>query len=146
MQKVIKHYKHTAHESLYMKDLGCDPIHDRGNHPTKHITPSNKKLLPQSDDDVWHYNIAYGIGTAIEDIKYALIIIDKGNRYIFAYPLKDSSLLLAMKFFLSQLGNKPKKMFADRDFKFISGVVEFFWKQMTTLHQHSLHHKSLVHQ
>ena len=109
-----------------MKDLGCDPTHNRGNHPTKPITPSNKKPLPQSDDDVCHYNIAYDIGTAIGGIKYALIIIDKGNRYIFAYPLKDSSLLLAMKFFVSQLGNKPKKMFADRDFKFISGVVEFF--------------------
>ena len=98
-------------------------------HATKPKEQSNKTPLTISDDDVWHYDIAYGIGTAIGGIKYSLVITGRANRYTFLYPLtdmKDTSILLAMKHFVSQLGRKPRKMYADRDFKLIGGIVSNF--------------------
>ena len=129
MQKFIKHYKETALENLHIQDLGRDPIHDRGMHATKPKKQSNKKPLKISDDDVWYYDIAYGIGTAIGGIKYALVITGRENRYTFLYPftdMKDTSILLAMKHFVAQLGRKPRKMYTNRDFKLIRGVVSNF--------------------
>ena len=112
-----------------MQDLGRDSIHDRRNHATKPGKQSNKIPLPISNDDIWRYDIEYGVGTTIRGIKYALIITARVNRYTFAYPLKvlkDSSLLSPMKLFVSHLGRKPKKMFTERDLKVIGGVVAEF--------------------
>ena len=98
-------------------------------HATKPKKPSNKTPLKISDDDVWHYDIAYSIGTVIGGIKYSLVITGRANRYTFLYPLtdmKDTSILLAMKHFVSQLGRKPRKIYADRDFKLIGGIVSNF--------------------
>ena len=98
------------------------------------MLPNLKKAtqpLPISDDDFWHYDIAYSVGTVIGGIKYALIIIVRANRYTIAYSLKDlkdSSLLSSMKLFVSQLGRKPKKMYVGRDFKLIGCVVVEFLK------------------
>ena len=104
IQKVIKYYKETALENLHIQDLGRDPIHDHGMHATKPKKQSNKKPLKILDDDVWHYDIVYGIGTAIGGIKYVLVITGRANRYTFLYPLtnmKDTSILLAMKQFVA---------------------------------------------
>ena len=126
MQKVIRHYKETAMDNLHIQDLCRDPIHDRGMHATKPKKQSNKKPLKISDDDVWHYNITYGIDTAIGGIKYALVITRRANRYTFLHLLidmKDTSTLLAMKHFVAQLDRNPRKMYADRYFKLIGGIV-----------------------
>ena len=40
--------------------------------------------------------------------------------------MKDTSILLAMKHFVAQLGRKPRKMYTNRDFKLIRGVVSNF--------------------
>ena len=112
MQKNIKYYKETALQNLHIQNLDRDPIHDRGMHATKPKEQSNKTPLTISDDDVWHYDIAYGIGTAIGGIKYTLVITGRANRYTFLYPLtdmKDTSILLTMKHFVAQLGRKPRK-------------------------------------
>ena len=37
--------------------------------------------------------------------------------------MKDTSILLAMKYFVVQLGRKPRKIYTDRDFKLIGGIV-----------------------
>ena len=37
--------------------------------------------------------------------------------------MKDTSILLAMKHFVVQLGRKPRKIYTDRDFKLIGGIV-----------------------
>ena len=39
-QKVIKYYKYTVKESLYIQDLGRDSIHDRKNYSTKSKIPT----------------------------------------------------------------------------------------------------------
>ena len=65
---------------------------------------------------MWHYDIAYGIGTTIGGIKYALVITGRENRYTFLYSLtnmKDTSILLAMTHFVAQLGRKPRKIYVD---------------------------------
>ena len=131
IQKVITHYKETAMDNLHIQYLGRDPIHDRGIHAMKPKKQSNKKPLQIPDDDVWHYDIAYGIGTSIGGIKYALVITGRANRYTFLYPLtdmKDTIILLAMKHFVAQLGRKPRKMYADRDFKLIGEIVSKYLK------------------
>ena len=126
MQKVIRHYKETEMDNLHIQDLDRDPIHDRGIHETKPKTQSNKNPLQISDDDIWHYDIAYGIGTAIGGIKYALVITGRANRYTFLYRsinVNDITILLVMKKNVAQLGRKPRKMYADREFKLIGGIV-----------------------
>lgn len=45
-------------------------------------------------------------------------------RYTYAFGLKgihDTSILLAMKKFVSQFGRNPSRMISDRDFKLIDG-------------------------
>ena len=87
-------------------------MYDRGNHTTKPKKQSNKQLLPIADDDVLYYDIAYGIGTVIGGIKYALMIAGRENRYRFIYSLtdmKNTTIFLAMKHFVAQLVRKPRK-------------------------------------
>ena len=128
---VITYYKHIAQDSLYLQDFGIDPIHGIGNNATKPKKTNNKKPLPLWHDDVWYYDIEYGIGTTVGKIKYALIIAGRANRYTFVHPLKDlkdSSLLLSMKLFVSQIGRKQKNMYTDRNFKLTGVVVVEFLK------------------
>ena len=76
-----------------------------------------------------YYDIAYGIGTVIGGIKYALMIAGRENRYTFLYSLtdmKNTTILLAMKHFVAQLVRKPRKMYVDRYFKLIGGKVSDF--------------------
>ena len=40
--------------------------------------------------------------------------------------MKDTSILLVMKHFVAQFGRKPRKIYADRDFKLIGGIVSNF--------------------
>ena len=86
----------------------------------------SNKIPIQSDEDVWHFDIVFGAGTAICDIKYALMIVSRCMRYTYTFRLKDIkdiTTLLAMKKFVSQLGRKPSRIVSDRDFKLIGGII-----------------------
>ena len=54
------------------------------------------------------------------------MIDSRCTRYTYTYglgDLQDTSNLLVIKKFVSQLGRKPSRMIADRDFKLIGGIV-----------------------
>ena len=54
------------------------------------------------------------------------MIVSRCTRYTYTYGLRDlqdTSNLLVIKKFVSQLGRKPSRMIADRDFKLIGGIV-----------------------
>ena len=86
----------------------------------------SNKIPIQSDEDVWYFDIVFGAGTAIGDIKYALMIVSRCMRYTYIFRLKDIkdiTTLLAMKKFVSQLERKPSRIVSDRDFKLIGGII-----------------------
>ena len=86
----------------------------------------SNKIPIQSDEDVWHFDIEFGTGTAIGCIKYALVIVSTCIRYTYIFVLKDikdTTILLPMKQFVSQLGRKSSRIISDRDFKLIGGIV-----------------------
>ena len=100
-----------------MKDMGNFSTMQKRYHNTISIKPT---------EVVWHYDIAYGVGTAIGSIRYVLLLIGRHNRYTYKFPLsslKDECFLKDMQKFGGILGHKPKRMIADRNFKLIGGVV-----------------------
>ena len=66
----------------------------------------------QSDEDVWHFDIAFGGGTAIGGIKYALMIVSRCMRYTYTFGLKDikdTTILLARKKISHSLDVNPQE-------------------------------------
>ena len=127
IQKVIKHNNIISQESFHAIDLERYPIRDRRHYTTKPKNTSNKKPLHQSEDNVWHYDTIYKIGTAVEGIEYALIITGRTTPYDFAYSLtylyNNSSLIATTKAFVAQLGQKRKRAYPDRNFKLITKII-----------------------
>ena len=82
-----------------------------------------------NQDVMWNLNfsdIGHGTGSAIGGVRYVLVLIDKKTSHIWEYGLKtvkEQSILAAVKQFVNDLGCKPRRMVADRDFKLIGGAV-----------------------
>jgi hypothetical protein len=70
-------------------------------------------------------DIGFGPCTAIGGIKYTLLFVDKKSRYKLVYGLKNlkSSLLKAMKKFLTDCGTKPSILRTNFDSKLMGGQV-----------------------
>ena len=129
MLKVIKHHKLVSQNNIQINNLGQDPMKDMDNFSTMqkryHDTISIKPT-----EAVWHYDIAYGVGTVIGSIRYGLLLTGRYNRYTYEFSLsslKDECVLKAMQTFDGILGHRPKRMIADNDFKLIGGeVADYF--------------------
>ena len=121
MIKILKHYKIVTQDTIHINDLGQDPMKDMNEFFTTNRRKHNTTpIIPK--DEVWHYDIAYGVGTAIGDIRYVLLITGRHNRYTYEFSLKSleyESLLTAMQMFVGLSGHKFKCMIADRNFKLL---------------------------
>ena len=86
---------------------------------TKPSTP------PEHYSDCWHMDIEYGPCTSIGGICFCLLLVDQATRYKRIYPLKNltTSLLRAMKRFLTDVKVAPKITRKDFDHKLIGGPV-----------------------
>ena len=88
MIKVLKHYKIVAQNTIHINDLGKNQMKDMGEFSTMNKRRHNTTpLIP--NDEVWHYDIAYGTGTTIGSIRYVLLITGRHNRYTYEFPLKS---------------------------------------------------------
>ena len=103
-----------------MKDIGSFLIMQKRYHNIISIKPT---------EEVWHYDIAYGTWTSIKWIRYVLLLTGRHNRYTYEFPLnslKAERVPKSMQKCVGILGNKLKRMIADRDFKLIGGIVADF--------------------
>ena len=81
--------------------------------------------------DVFHYNIVYGASTVIDGHRYALFLVDVKTRHFFEYLLRDvtvPSLKHAVTTFTKDIGDKSRRVLANRDFCLIGGEVVAFLK------------------
>ena len=129
--RTILDSKHLAQPNISFPNLGRDPVRDFGEVATLPKRRRNKTTSapPALFGDVFHYDIVYGANTAIGGYRYALFLVDVKTRHLFEYPLRDisgSSLKHAMSAFTKDIGGKPRRMLADRDFRLIGGAVADF--------------------
>jgi len=123
--------KHLAQPTIAFPNLGRDPVRDLGEVAT---LPKKRRNKHPSDPpalfgDVFHYDIVYGANTAIGGYRHALFLVDVKTRHLFEYPLRDitgASLQHAVSTFTKDIGGKPRRMLADRDFRLIGGEVATF--------------------
>ena len=74
----------------------------------------SNKIPIQSGEDVWHFDIVFGVGIAIGSIKYVLIIVSRCMRYTYTFGsnyIKDTTILLAMKNLSHSLDVNPQELF-----------------------------------
>ena len=104
-----------------------NPKLDPGSTASMRSSKKNKvpNPLPTKVGDVWHMDIGFGPCTSIGGIKYTLLLVDKRSRYKLVYGLKNlkSSLLQAMKKFLTDCGTIPSILRTDFDSKLMGGKV-----------------------
>ena len=123
--------KHLAQPNISFPNLGRDPVRDHGEVATLPKRRRNKtpRDPPALFGDVFHYDIVYGASTAIGGYRYALFLVDVKTRTLFEYPLRDltgTSLKHAVSTFTKDIGGKPRRMLAYRDFRLIGGEVAAF--------------------
>eukprot|EP00957_Ditylum_brightwellii_P208397 15357231-Ditylum_brightwellii.AAC.1 len=129
---LLKHMTRVGQNTLHVKDLGTDMVRDPGELATlpKSKRNTNPITKPEKFGDVVHFDIVYGLGTAIGGYRYALWLVDRATRYVFEYPLKtlqEDELLKAIQLFRRDCGGRlPSRMIADRDFKLIRGKMAKF--------------------
>ena len=125
MIKVIKYHKLVSQNNIQINNLGQDPMKDMGIFSTMQKRCHNTISIKPTEE-VWYYDIAYSVGTAVGNIRYILLLTGRHNRYTYEFPLsslKYECVLKAIQKFVGILGRKSKRMIVDRDFKSISGVV-----------------------
>ena len=123
--------KHLDQPTISFPNLGRDPVRDHGEVATLPKGRWNKKptIRPSRFGDVFHYDIIYDASTTISGYRYALFLVDVKTCHLFEYPLRDlegSSLKHAMFTITKDIGGKPCRMLADRDFRLIDGEVAAF--------------------
>mmetsp|Transcript_21148 Transcript_21148/g.26890 ORF Transcript_21148/g.26890 Transcript_21148/m.26890 type:complete len:438 (+) Transcript_21148:1038-2351(+) len=129
---LLKHMTRVSQNTLHVKDLGTYMVRDPGELATlpKSKRNTNPITKPEKFGDVVHFDIVYGLGTAIGGYRYALWLVDRATRYVFEYPLKtlqEDELLKAIQLFRRDCGGRlPSRMIADRDFKLIRGKMAEF--------------------
>ena len=129
MLKVIKHHKLVSQNNIQINNLQ-DPMKDMGNFSTMQKRYHNTISIKPTEV-VWHYDIAYGVGTVIGSIRYGLLLTGRYNRYTYEFSLsslKDECVLKVIQHFVSILGHKRKRIIADRDFKLIGSVVADYFE------------------
>ena len=119
MIKVDKYHKLVSQNNIQINNLRQDHMKDRGTFSTVQKYYHNTISI-KSTEEVWHYDITYGIGTVINSIRHFLLLTGRNNIYTYDFPLsslKDECVLKAIQKFVGILDYKPKRMNVDRDFK-----------------------------
>ena len=136
IDKVMKHLTAIAKPTIHIADPTPEPMESIGPVSTvdKRRANTTPVLPPQQYADVFHMDIVYGTGKAIGGIRYGLFIVDRATRKKHIYPLKNlnSSILRAVKKFVSHIGRTPKKIYADFDEKIIKGDVAEYLESIGT--------------
>ena len=131
MEKFTKRLLSTAQITIHIDNLGCNTTLDQGEVEIIYKKPRNTSPLIRLSKNtlIFHYDFAYGTNTELEEIKYAVFLVDRRSKYIFEYPLinlNEDKLLDAMKLFINQLRRKPDKMYVDQDYKLVGGKITKF--------------------
>jgi dUTPase len=126
---ILKHMKNLSSTPISIQ-RDSSPRLDPGEVATmqssrRNTTPSQ---VPPCYSDVWHLDIGYGPTKAIGGIRYTLLAVDKRTRYTLVYGLKNltTSLLSAVKQFITDCGVPPKLLRTDFDHKIMGGAVKSF--------------------
>ena len=124
--KLLNNLKTLTNMKLTIES-DSNPKINAGSTASMHSSNKNKipNDLPANVGDIWHMDIGFGPCTAIGGIKYTLLLIDKKFRYKLVYGLKNltSSLLAAMRSFLTDCGKTPSILRTDFDSKLMGGKV-----------------------
>ena len=127
MEKVTKRLLSTQ-ITINIDNLGRNTTLDQGGVEIIYKKPHNTSPLIRLSKNtlIFYYDFACGTNTELEEIKYAVFLVDRRSKYIFEYPLinlNEDKLLDAMKLFINQLRRKPDKMYVDQDYKLVGGKI-----------------------
>lgn len=133
LQKLLPQLKHTCQNNFTISNSDSEPIIDLGSVSTIK-TPSRNRTplkLPHHFGDMFHCDIVYGSETDYEEVRYALLMVDRATRYKLVYPLTNltDDITNALEKFYSTFKLFPKVLRSDYDKKLIGSKIESFIKK-----------------